>query len=329
MSKLWISVIALWPVIATCQINGLSFEGPPKAVEQTVFKDMKSTAGANWVSLHPYAYGREDQAVLFWQSIEWQWWGEGIEGTRQSIRMAKAEGMQVMVKPHIWLRKGTYTGHLKFENNADWVRFENDYRDYVLAYARLAAEEKADLFCLGNELGAFTSERPAFWHKLIAEVRAIYRGPLTYAANWDDFGKCPFWRELDFMGVNAYFPLSGKNTPDVSALERAWQKTFSLLRKASQLAEKPVLFTEYGYRSIDACCRAPWDSAVQLPINQASQANALRALFNTFWGQSWFGGGFLWKWHAPGQHHYDDHTGQYTVQGKKALEIVRSQYQGL
>ena len=45
------------------------------------------------------------------------------------------------------------------------------------------------------------------WRKLIARVRQHYRGPLTYAANFDQYNTVGFWDALDVVGVNAYFPL--------------------------------------------------------------------------------------------------------------------------
>jgi hypothetical protein len=35
--------------------------------------------------------------------------------------------------------------------------------------------------------------RPKYWQELILEIRKVYKGKLTYAANWDEFKRVPFW----------------------------------------------------------------------------------------------------------------------------------------
>lgn len=311
---------------ALSQINGISVEGPPKAVGPGAFADIKTSAEANFVSLHPYAYTDGTGPELLWENLGWQWRGEGMQGTRESLRMAKEAGMSVMIKPHIWLHNGDYTGKFNLNNDSDWEVFENGYRNYILAYARMAQQEKSDMFCVGNELGAFIKARPEFWKNLIAEVRKVYSGPVTYAGNWDDFADCPFWRSLDYIGINAYFPLSAQQTPDLKTLLKAWKNKASLLQKISKVSGRSIMFTEYGYRSADHCCRAPWDSAVESPANEQAQSNALQALYSALWGKPWFAGGFLWKWHLTEPRHPGRQATQYAVQGKKALQTVRSAY---
>ena len=46
-----------------------------------------------------------------------------------------------------------------------------------------------------------------YWIELIQKVRAVYQGQLTYAANYDNYQEVDFWEHLDFIGINAYFPL--------------------------------------------------------------------------------------------------------------------------
>ena len=60
----------------------------------------------------------------------------------------------------------------------------------------MAEEEKVDIFCIGTELEKFIEHRPAYWRELIAEVRKVYKGKLTYAANWDEYKRVPFWDAL-------------------------------------------------------------------------------------------------------------------------------------
>ena len=61
-----------------------------------------------------------------------------------------------------------------------------------------------DLFAVGTELKAFAKKRPEFWKQLIQKVRTVYSGPLTYAANWDEYHEISFWQDLDYIGCLLY-----------------------------------------------------------------------------------------------------------------------------
>ncbi|MEM6723389.1 MAG: hypothetical protein AAF598_05080, partial [Bacteroidota bacterium] len=45
------------------------------------------------------------------------------------------------------------------------------------------------------------------WRTIIRSARQHYTGELTLAANFDNYREISFWDELDFIGINAYFPL--------------------------------------------------------------------------------------------------------------------------
>jgi hypothetical protein len=74
-----------------------------------------------------------------------------------------------------------------------------------------------------NRIRNAVAKRPEYWSQLIKKIKKIYF-KLTYAANWDDFDKVPFWNELDYIGIDAYFPLSNATTPSVLELNDAWQQ---------------------------------------------------------------------------------------------------------
>ena len=68
---------------------------------------------------------------------------------------------------------------------------------------------EADAFVVGTELDRILNHE-AEWRTLIAEVRSIMKVPLTYAANWTDYKRVPFWDALDVIGIQAYFPVASK-----------------------------------------------------------------------------------------------------------------------
>src|SRR5258707_524913 len=109
-------------------------------------------------------------------------------------------------------------------------------------------------FCVGVELkGATTWEQEKNWRNLIKDVRAIYKGPLPYAANWDEYENVAFWDVLDYVGIDAYFPLTDHYNASKEQLVEAWEARANSLEgwlKKTGL-KQPILFTELGYPSVD------------------------------------------------------------------------------
>lgn len=100
--------------------------------------------------------------------------------------------------------------------------------------------------------------KPQYWSTLIDTLRKEYHGKLTYAANWDDYSPVPFWKELDYIGVDAYFPLAAGKTPAVNTIKKGLGKYMKELEQISRQYDKPILFTEYGYRNVDNTTGEPW-----------------------------------------------------------------------
>ena len=193
----------------------------------------------------------------------------------------------------------------------------------------IADSMKVGLFCIGTEVKASVRKRPHFWFALIKKIRANYKGKLTYASNWDNYQNIPFWKELDFIGVDAYFPLCETQTPSIAELKKAWQPVVNQLESYHCKMQKPIVFTEFGYLSVDGCAHKTWElesKVHQMDLNEIAQANAYNALFSTFWEKDWWGGGFLWKWFPNNQGHEGYFNKDYTPQGKKAAKILTDWY---
>ena len=190
------------------------------------------------------------------------WYSESHRGIRTLARQADALGMGVILKPHLWV--GGYDekqdrSEIGFDNEADWARWEADYRRFLMLYARLAAEVNADVLVLGTELTRPATERPDFWRTLASEVRTVYDGQLTYAANWHKaYKRIQFWSALDYVGVQAYFPLTDTESPSLSALRDGWRRHQAALAEVHERAGRPILLTEVGYRSAVGAAAAPW-----------------------------------------------------------------------
>ncbi|MCF6360038.1 MAG: hypothetical protein L3J29_04670 [Cyclobacteriaceae bacterium] len=307
------------------KVNGLSYAAANVLIDSVDIVDMLDV-GANWVALMPYGFIREGEKELIYNS-ERQWVSETIEGIAKDIQLAQKSKLKIMLKPHVWIRHGAYTGDFELTEESDWKQFESSYQNYIVAFAKVAEQHNVELFCIGTEWRKFIKSRPAFWHQLIKEVRSVYNGKLTYAANWDEYPETPFWKEIDFIGVNGYFPLTETPKPTLEELELAWLPIINHLEEVSASNKKPILFTEFGYRSIEGTTIRPWESYTKVEPSMSEQSVALAALYNSTWEQPWFAGGFLWKWFN--NHMITggvDHTG-YTPQNKPAQVIVKNQYE--
>jgi hypothetical protein len=307
------------------KINGVSFVAPSKKIDSSLVRLPQTFINSNYMSLMPYGFIPDGSTELKFDS-EWQWWGEKIEGTSTLIQVAKKQGYKVMLKPHVWKRHGSFTGHHGYETDEEWESFEASYSKYILTFAKLAQEEKVELFCIGTEWGKFVEERPLYWRKLIQEVRKVYTGELTYAANWDEYKKVPFWKDLDYIGVDAYFPLAQEKTPTTAQVKYELLHPLNQLRIISTSNSKPILFTEFGYRSIDFTTRKPWESGREGIVNLQGQTNAYEAFFESFWSQDFIAGGFIWKWFANHVEVGGESNNGFTPQNKPVEKVIIDWY---
>lgn len=308
------------------KIKGLSFVGTPNPYTTNPMTDV-AVVNANYLSLMPFGYTLQGKNRLHFNNPR-QWWGEKTEGIQQTIRQAHQAGFECMLKPHVYV-PGSWIGQLEYEQEADWETWENDYRAYILHLAQLAETEQAKMLCIGTEIKTSVSKRPKFWEELIKDVRAIYTGQLTYSANWDHYQKIPFWDRLDYIGISAYFPLTDQATPEVKSLTEKWAPIKKELKAFSDLHDKPILFTEFGYLSVDSCASKTWElerNIHQRQVNQQAQANAINAIFTAFWNEPYWAGGFLWKWFPNGHGHEGYPDKDYTPQNKLAEEVITNWY---
>ena len=305
-------------------MRGVSWEGG-REVAATALDPLRDL-GADWISQTPFGWCRStgDPEIRF--SGQRGYWGETDEGLVATARWARQRGLSTLLKPHLWVRRA-WCGEIEMKNEADWRRFFDDYESFIVHYARLAETNGMPALAIGTELTK-TSKRTADWLRVIERVRTVYRGRLTYCANWHEAEDVGFWSALDFVGVQAYFPLRvSRGTPE--ALQAAWTPIAARLERLHARTGRPIVFTEVGYKSLTDSLDEPWIWQTQGTADFALQRDAYAAMFASVWDRPWFGGAFVWKWHpelgappAPPVGRERD----FTPQGKPALEVIRSYY---
>jgi len=311
------------------KINGISFVSSGDRAAQIHVNPILDIH-ANYAAIMPFGFIPKSNPSELVFDFEHQWFGETKEGVKQYIQTLHKNGVQVMLKPQIWIGWGEFTGNLIMKNEKEWEEFELTYSNFILLYAQVAQETQTDIFCIGTELEEFVKHRPQFWTNLIKEVRNVYHGKLTYASNWDEYAKTPFWDQLDYVGVNAYFPLCEKQNPTVETLKEGWQPWKTKLKKLSKQLNKPMLFTEFGYRSMDYTGKKPWlVDRNEMNVNLKAQADATQVIFEEFWEEDWFAGGFVWKWFMEHSKVGGVADNRFTPQNKPAESVIREQYAGV
>lgn len=308
------------------KVNGVSFVASRDSITQKHI-DPVLNVNANYAAIMPFGFIRDLNSPEIIHNTDRQWFGETRAGAKQYIERLQDNNIKIMVKPQIWIWRGEFTGYLKMASEDNWKKLEASYQSFILEYAKLAEEVNAELFCIGTELNSFVSARPEFWNQLINTIRTIYKGKLTYAENWDTFANVAFWKHLDYIGIDAYFPLSEEKTPTIDSLKKAWQPHKQKIINLTKQIKKPVLFTEFGYRSTNYTAKKPWDSNHKITdVNLKGQEIALQALFNEFWDEKWYAGGFVWKWFHAHDRSGGNEDSQFTPQNKPAEQIIKALY---
>ena len=314
-------------ISAPTKINGVSLVASEDSLRLKNIAPIKRV-NANYAAIMPFGFIKNLAHPEIIHNQKGQWFGESVLGAKQYIQLLHESGIHVMIKPQIWVWNGEFTGLVKMQSETDWQELEKSYRQFIMAFAKVAEAEKVEIFCIGTELENFIIHRPAYWRNLIAEVKTIYKGKLTYAANWDEYRRVPFWDALDFIGIDAYFPVAESQTPTVEEARKGWALWKEELKNFSQKENKQILFAEYGYRSVDFAGKQPWESDHTLSsMNLEAQANTLQALYEEIWNKEWFAGGFLWKWFIAHDRVGGKNDNQFTPQNKPAEKVVARFYE--
>ena len=254
-----------------------------------------------WVSVIPYFYQETENSTKINTPEEVGIWSKRDSAFIKDIKKLHNKGLFVMIKPHLWMSSG-WRSNINFDTKNDWNSWFSNYRKNMIHYAKMAQKTNTELFCIGTELRSSLKQRPKKWLDLIKEIKSIYNGKLTYAANWDDtYNFTDFWNEMDYIGVQAYFPLTENSNPNLEEIKNGWNTHIQSLKKLSTRYNKQILFTEIGYRNDLNATKEPWEwgSVFQRFIKKKSdktQQLAYEALFQKLWREDWFAGLFPWEW---------------------------------
>lgn len=245
------------------------------------------------------------------------------------IARSKSLGLKIMVKPHVDVLHESVDPYSRadigFSTSSEWDIWFLNYKRHLFHYADMAEKFGVEYFCVGTELATTTHRHPELWEQLIREVREHFSGKLIYAANWDNYMNVTFWDKLDYVGIDAYFPLTDEPDPSIADLVQGWKKWKSEIRAFYSRTKKPILFTEIGYASTAHAAIRPWENGYTGSADIEIQKKCYEAFYRTIWGSKWLKGVYWWVWdtniRSGGKHNRN-----FTPQNKPAQAIIKKYY---
>ena len=172
-----------------------------------------------------------------------------------AINKIHSLGMKVMLKPHLKLQNHDWCAHIRFNEEAKWKAWFKNYKNFICHYAHIAEENGVEEFCIGVELRDTMARNE--WVDIIKAIRENFSGKITYASNWDNYMNIKWWNMLDFIGIDAYFPLTNKKNATMDELLDGWKRWYNEIKEYSENIGKKIIFTEIGYCSQDGTNMQP------------------------------------------------------------------------
>lgn len=276
--------------------------------------------GCNWIAICVWWFQDGVDSTII--EPDYSRYSATTESVIHAIDTCHNLGMKVMLKPMVDCRDGNWRGNIKPSN--DWF---STYGDFITFWAQIAHEHKVESFCVGCEL-VKTVSWSSSWRNIVEDVKARYAGTLTYAANHGNEKNIDWWDELDYIGIDAYYPLTNKDNPSPVELKSAWESRAESIEDwlSSNWPGMKVAFTEVGYQSVDGTNRTPWwrDPSSNAKDLQ-EQADCYEALLSVCRQRKWWLGAFWWNWETnpDGGGENDPY---WTPMNKPAENVMASYY---
>lgn len=286
-------------------------------------------SGATWVAVTPFGRVFDLSGRGVDPTFE-RAFAANREDVKRAVAMAHARHLKVFLVPHLWVESGEWRAKIDPGTDAGWDAWTKSYASFVRGWAEVAESAGVDLLSAGVELRSWvTSPRAASFVALVRELRGIYKGPITYSANWDDVDHTLVLGELDVIGINAFYPLADKDGASFDTLLEGGRRVAERVRALGAAWNKPVLFTEIGYTTRPNPAIRPWewpDAMQNVHVDEVAQAEAYRALIAPLLDERAFMGFFVWRLYADPDDVSQEAEWGFSPRGKLAELVVRDAF---
>lgn len=237
----------------------------------------------------------------------------------EMISHARSLGLKVIMKPAVNCKDGTWRAHINFFDldvpcEPKWADWFKSYTEYQLHYAKIAEETKCEMMIVGCEM-VQTERREQEWRKLVADVREVYNGPITYNTDKYQEGNVKWWDAVDIISSSGYYPIHD------------WDNQLNRIEKIIKPFNKPFFFAEAGCPSRTGSANVPNDWGLLGEVNMTEQEEYYKVMFEKTIASKWVQGFGLWDWSAR-LHKLEDAPANdgYGVYGKPAEKVIKDFY---
>lgn len=230
------------------------------------------------------------------------------------------KGVRVAIKPTANCKNGTWRAHISFFDKdvpcePKWGNWFASYTDFQLHYAEIAEQTGCEMFIAGCEM-VMSEHREVEWRKLIADIRTVYSGGVSYNTDKYQEDNITWWDCVDVISSSGYYPIDD------------WDSQLDRIEKVVKKFNKPFFFAEAGCMSTEGSAKVPNDWRIEGAINLQQQADWYSTTFETAGKRDFVQGFCFWSW-AWKQYSLKAalKDGGYDIYGKPAEEVVRKFYQ--
>ena len=235
------------------------------------------------------------------------------------FRYAKEKGLQRIMKPMVNPMDGYWRAFIRFFDEdvpcePKWRDWFANYTEYIRHYAVLSEQEGVEMLIAGCELVG-TDHRDVEWRALIAEVRKVYAGLVTYNCDKYQEHNVKWWDACDVISSSGYYPVHD------------WPRQIARIQAVVEKFDKPFFFSEVGCPSTANSGNIPndWTLVGKFPVDMDEQVKFFRIMFESCEPLSWHYGYSIWDWPCMVKPDYNPATDPgYAVIDKPAGDYIRS-----
>ncbi|WP_129667353.1 glycoside hydrolase family 113 [Phytoactinopolyspora endophytica] len=279
-------------------------------------RELAEVGGVNWVTIafaalqanaHTTAIPFRDEPTVTDSEMRW------------AIHRAREHGLRVCLKPTVNCADGTWRAFISFFGEdvpgaPSWTEWFESYREFILHYARIAQEEECEMLCVGCEM-VQADRQEQHWRALVADVRTVYDGLVTYNCDKYQEDRLTWWDAVDVISSSGYYP-SG-----------TWTEHLDRIGRVVEHWGKPFFFMEAGCPSRTGSASRPNDWTLPGAPSGSEQERYYREMFAECAERPWMQGFMLWDWPAR-LYGPDEAAGNddYCVYAKPAQTVVAQHY---